>query len=94
MSSLSKKLDSIQKQLDEVRNKIKSKEKFYLKINNPEVAIGDGVIHIFIVDSEGKEIETNYLLGIKKNGTLARYGGVEDVDVLSLNEMGQIKLGI
>ena len=64
-----------QKEVDFLKSLVqKEKKKYYLKIENPEVAIGENRICIIVVDENGIEIPQEHLIDITTEGTLSRIG--------------------
>lgn len=61
-----------EKELDYLKS-FRKEKKYYLKIYNPEVAIGDDTINILVVDENGKMINQGNLLRISNKGKLYRH---------------------
>lgn len=75
-------------------NKIEEapQKKYYLKIADPEVAIGEGTINIIIEDEQGQKIPRGNLLGVTWDGALGLAHYVQEHIGLSLDSAKRIKL--
>ncbi len=83
--------DGLQKILDRV-NVQAAKERYFVKIDNPEVAIGEGRIRLEVVDEHGGRAASGYLLSINENGAITLIGEVNPDVGLDLDDNLMIKV--
>ena len=79
--------------LEKIKHIFCKGKKYYLKIKNPGVAIGDGEIYINVVDLNGNHVPGGYLIRLEQSGIFAREECVSDkIDCIKLDENGRIKI--
>lgn len=70
----------------------REEKKHYITIENPETAIGDGLIRIGVSDSPmGRIISGHYIYGVGSDGVAVKYAGIGDDTKLQLDSYGYIK---
>ena len=59
--------------------------KYYIRVENPDMAIGDGEIDIEVVDSDEMPVENGMICCITTEGKLARYSSLSKDPGLSFD---------
>lgn len=63
------------------------KEKYYLRINEPDVAIGEGVLCVIVIDENGHRIQSPCLLSVYTDGAVRLYRSVNHTAGLNKKDM-------
>lgn len=92
LTELKQILEGCLEKLKEVEKKSRKpkKEKYYLKIKNPEIAIGEDYIEIIVGDEYGKEVSK--VIEITLEGKLERCFYINSNSGLNLDGLGRIKI--
>lgn len=74
--------------------KVEKKERYFLKVDNPQVAIGEGAIDIRIVNERGENPESNFLVTLSKDGRLCVLHGISKrfEGLLTMDSSGRVKI--